>query len=74
MLITNTLKILCSDKAWEFASFRLFPDQIVFNGKKSCLVPYAKPGLELTEEIKKCVDEFIKKEGSLPKLILLKNH
>ena len=70
----NTLKILCSDKCESFAANRLFPDQVVFNGKKSCLVPYAKPGDDLTKSIKLHVDSFIENEGYFPKLILLKNH
>lgn len=71
---TNTLKILCSDLCESFASNRIFPDQVVFNGKKSCLVPYAKPGNDLTNTIKVSISEFIEKEGYFPKVILLKNH
>ena len=71
---TNTLMILCSEMCELFASNRMFPDQIVFNGKKSCLVPYAKPGEELTKLISEYVNSFIGKEGYFPKLILLKNH
>ena len=41
---------------------------------KSCLVPYAKPGLELTALIKEKVEAFIKTEGYFPKLILLESH
>ncbi len=70
----NTLKILCSDMCELFSSNRLFPDQVVFNGIKSCLVPYAKPGVDLTNIIKISVNEFIEKEDYFPKLILLKNH
>ena len=70
----NTLKILCSQHVDVFANNRLFPDQVVFNGKKSCVVPYAKPGDELTEAIKTQVNFFIKINEEFPKLILLKNH
>lgn len=70
----NTLKILCTNRAWEFSNIRLFPDQVIFNGKKSCLVPYAKPGIELTESIKKHLIRFLGDEGYFPKLILLENH
>jgi L-fuculose-phosphate aldolase len=70
----NTLKILCSQMCELFASNRMFPDQVVFNGEKSCLVPYAKPGSDLTNTIKFSVNEFIEKEGYFPKVILLKNH
>ena len=47
---------------------------MVFNGKKSCIVPYAKPGNELTEVIKTQVNLFLKINDEFPKLILLKNH
>jgi len=70
----NTLKILCTEDIDTFANYRLFPDQVVFNGKKSCIVPYAKPGDELTEKIKTQVNIFIKTNNEFPKLILLKNH
>ncbi len=63
----NTLKILCSDLVEEFASNRLFPDQVVFNGVYSCVVPYATPGDKLTNEISKIIK-------LKPRLILLKNH
>lgn len=71
---TNTLKILCSNMCELFSSNRLFPDQVVFNGVKSCLVPYAKPGDDLTNIIKINVNEFIDREGYFPKVILLENH
>jgi ribulose-5-phosphate 4-epimerase/fuculose-1-phosphate aldolase len=70
----NTLKILCSDLCESFATNRLFPDQVIFNGIKSCLVPYTMPGIELTKMIEKEVKSFIQNEGYFPKLILLKNH
>lgn len=71
---TETMKILCSDKIFTFAEKRLFPDQIVRNSKKSCVVPYANPGEQLTHLLKKHLNIFCKKEGYFPKLILLKNH
>lgn len=70
----NTLKILCSDFCEEFANNRLFPDQTVYNGSRSCVVPYAHPGLELKNAIKDSVKSFIIKNNFFPKLILLKNH
>jgi ribulose-5-phosphate 4-epimerase/fuculose-1-phosphate aldolase len=73
---TNTLKILCSniELISEFANKRMFPDQVVFNGEKSCIVPYAHPGTELCKNVKHSVDEFMEKNKYLPKLILLVNH
>tara|TARA_B100000508_G_scaffold131904_1_gene120401 strand:+ start:2215 stop:2883 length:669 start_codon:yes stop_codon:yes gene_type:complete len=71
---TFTNKILCSESCHSFADQRLFPDQVVRNGRKSCLVPYATPGRELRDEIKKQIEYFIDDEGFFPKLILLENH
>ena len=71
---TYTNQILCSEKAYSFAEKRLFPDQVVRNGRKSCLVPYATPGKELREEIKKQIGYFVEEEEFFPKLILLENH
>ena len=71
---TNTNKILCSGSCHDFAEHRLFPDQVVRNGRKSCLVPYATPGRPLRDEIKKQIEYFVEEEGFFPKLILLENH
>ena len=71
---SNTVKILCSKYSSLFSDNRLFPDQVIYNGEKSCLVPYAKPGEELTKIIEECVNKFIENEGYFPKLILLENH
>ena len=71
---TNTVKILCSARVFNFATRRLFPDQVVRNGVVSCLVPYATPGIPLMEKIEESVTEFIGVEKVFPKLILLQNH
>jgi len=70
----NTLKILCGKKSIDFSENRIFPDQVIFNGPKSCFVPYAMPGEKLNTLIRKSVDLFIQKEGYIPSLILLENH
>jgi ribulose-5-phosphate 4-epimerase/fuculose-1-phosphate aldolase len=70
----NTLKILCSDFAEEFSNKRLFPDQVVFNDRKSCLIPYETPGKNLFNLLENSVNDFIKLNNFFPKLILLKNH
>jgi L-fuculose-phosphate aldolase len=71
---TNLLKILVSEKVYKFANKRMFPDQVIFNGKKSCVIPYAKPGEPLMRMIQVYLEEFIKKEKFFPNTILLKNH
>jgi ribulose-5-phosphate 4-epimerase/fuculose-1-phosphate aldolase len=69
-----TTQILCSDAADDFANHRWFPDQIVRNGPKSCLVPYAPPGERILALVEEYVTKFVNEEGYFPKLILLKNH
>ena len=68
------MQVVCSEQIHSFAKHRLFPDQVVRNGAKSCVVPYAMPGRPLLNEIKKSVLVFVEKEGYFPKLILLQNH
>lgn len=73
----NTLKILTSKDnhfITKFSNHRIFPDQVIFNNKKSCLVPYAKPGHELNLAIEKSLNIFLDTNGFLPNLFLLQNH
>jgi len=70
----NTLQILCTEYITDFATKRLFPDQVVFNGSESCVVNYFHPGDELLNELINSVIEYRDRLGVLPKLILLKNH
>ncbi|WP_238476506.1 class II aldolase/adducin family protein [Bythopirellula goksoeyrii] len=67
-------QVLCSPRAKEFAEHRLFPDQIVYCGAESVLVPYVDPGLVLATRIADLVDDFIKRKKTFPKTILLENH
>lgn len=67
---TNVMKILCGGLSKEFASRRMFPDQVVFNGSEACVVPYATPGEDLVKELSKAVTSY----HSVPSLILLDNH
>ena len=69
-----TTQILCSTSPYSFANHRWFPDQIVRNGTKSCLVPYAPPGEAILKLVERSVSEFVDEEGYFPKLILLQNH
>ena len=70
----NTLKILCSNKIEDFANKRLFPDQVIFNGEKSCLIPYVQPGKNLKNSIKSIFEKWVIKNCKLPMIILLQNH
>lgn len=69
---TNVMKIMCGsyDKILLFAFQRMFPDQVVFNGTVSCIVPYATPGEDLIKEMRNVVGAF----KEFPKLFLLENH
>lgn len=70
----HTTKIICSETVYDFANNRWFPDQIVRNGTKSCVVPYAPPGQAILKLVEEYVTKFIDHEGFFPKLILLQNH
>jgi len=66
--------ILCSPRAADFATHRMFPDEIVCCGKQSVLVPYVDPGVPLAKAIKTGVQDHQSKFGGLPRIILLTNH
>ena len=70
----HTMRILCRNLSSTFANYRFFPDQVVFNGMKSCLVNYFHPGDELCQAIEKEFDKFVEIHNTDPKIILLKNH
>jgi rhamnose utilization protein RhaD (predicted bifunctional aldolase and dehydrogenase) len=67
-------QVLCSARAGDWAGHRMFPDEIVYCGPKSVIVPYTDPGLPLAREIAKRTREFSENQGELPRLILLQNH
>jgi rhamnose utilization protein RhaD (predicted bifunctional aldolase and dehydrogenase) len=66
--------ILCSPRAREFATKRVFPDEIVCCDVASVFVPYTDPGLRLAQEIRKRTDAFIRKHQRPPRMVLLQNH
>ena len=66
--------LTCSPRAAEFASKRLFPDEIVCCGAQSVLVPYVNPGVPLARKIREEVEAFRQKWNQVPRLILLGNH
>lgn len=72
----SLLRLLCaSDNVLEsFADKRMFPDQVIFNGKKSCVVPYAHPGKKLEEAVIDKLSLFEASHGQLPQVFLLRNH
>jgi rhamnose utilization protein RhaD (predicted bifunctional aldolase and dehydrogenase) len=66
--------ILCSPRAREFATKRIFPDEVVCCDVESVFVPYTDPGLPLAQEIRERVRSFIKRHARAPRVILLQNH
>lgn len=66
--------ILCSQKAEEAISGRLFPDEIVVCGPGPAFVPYTDPGLPLAKAIKGSIEKYQDENGRSPKVILMKNH
>lgn len=66
--------ILCSPLAETFATTRMCPDEIVCCGPAAVFVPYCDPGLSLAQSIRDRTNAFIEEHGTLPRVILLKNH
>lgn len=67
-------RILCSSRAEQFATNRMFPDEVVLCGPRSVFVPYADPGLPLALAIRSQVAAYIDEQGEPPKVILMANH
>jgi rhamnose utilization protein RhaD (predicted bifunctional aldolase and dehydrogenase) len=67
-------QILCSPRAREFATKKLFPDDIVCCGPASVFVSYTDPGLRLSQIIRRETTAFMRDFGTPPRVILLENH
>jgi rhamnose utilization protein RhaD (predicted bifunctional aldolase and dehydrogenase) len=66
--------VLCSQKAEEAVSGRLFPDEIVLCGPASVYVPYTDPGLPLARRVRDLIARHLDEYGEVPKVILMQNH
>ncbi|MCY4672421.1 MAG: class II aldolase/adducin family protein [Bacteroidetes bacterium] len=66
--------LMCSAHAEKFALHRLVPDQVVYTGPSSVIVPYVDPGIVLARHIAEAVRTYRTATGHVPKTILLKNH
>lgn len=66
--------ILCSSRAKEFATKRIFPDEIVCCDVASVFIPYTDPGLKLAQAIRKRTEKFLNDFGRPPRVILMENH
>ena len=67
-------QVLASPRSAEFAQRRIIPDQVVYCGAESVLVPYVDPGLPLARRIRAEVRAFHTRTGVVPRTILLKSH
>jgi rhamnose utilization protein RhaD (predicted bifunctional aldolase and dehydrogenase) len=67
-------KIMCSPHAHDFATKRMFPDEIVLCGPESAFVPYVDPGLPLALKMREAVRDFMDRHGEPPKVLLMENH
>ncbi len=66
--------LLCSPRAREFATKRLFPDEIVCCDLESVFLPYVDPGLKLAQAVRQETNSFILRHGRVPRVILMGNH
>jgi rhamnose utilization protein RhaD (predicted bifunctional aldolase and dehydrogenase) len=66
--------ILCSARAREAVSGRLFPDEIVVCGPASAFVEYVDPGLPLARAVREAVSAYLHEYGGAPKVIHMRNH
>jgi rhamnose utilization protein RhaD (predicted bifunctional aldolase and dehydrogenase) len=70
----NVNSILCSPRAKEFATKRIFPDEIVCCDVASVFIPYTDPGLKLAQAIREQAEKFMKVFNRPPRVILMENH
>jgi L-ribulose-5-phosphate 4-epimerase len=68
------LSLICLKGAREFATKRLFPDEVVCCGPAACFVPYVAPGLELARTILHELAAFRNRYAMNPKTLWLENH
>jgi len=66
--------VLCSKKAAEAVSGRLFPDHVVYCGPSSVFVPYTDPGLPLARAVRQGLVEYGERWGQAPKVVFMQNH
>ena len=71
---TAVNSILCSPRAKEFATKRIFPDEIVCCDVASVFIPYTDPGLRLAQAMREQTEKFLKDFGRPPRVILMENH
>ena len=71
---TAVNSILCSKRAKEIISGRIFPDEIVYCGIEPIFIDYVDPGPTLAKAIRDASLAFLDKQGVSPRVILMQNH
>ncbi len=66
--------LTCSKEFDEWATRRLFPDEIVMCGVGPLLVPYTDPGIPLAREIRARLNDYVSEYGRVPKVVLMQSH
>ena len=66
--------IVCSQRAEEAISGRIFPDEIVCCGVAPAWVPFADPGVPLARRVAQAVSDYKERYGECPKAIWMQNH
>jgi len=66
--------IVCSQRAKEAISGRLFPDEIVCCGIAPAWVPFADPGVPLARQVAQAVRDYKGTYGECPQSIWMQNH
>ncbi len=66
--------ILCSKKAEEAYSRRLFPDEIVVLGTDPLFIPYTDPGFVLAKRLHGDFSAYLERFGQAPRAIYMQNH
>ena len=67
-------QVLCSPRWKEFATKRIFPDEVICCGSESVFIPYTDPGLKLAQAIRKSTESYYKRKKVYPRVIVLQSH
>ncbi|NLF02253.1 MAG: class II aldolase [Anaerolineales bacterium] len=66
--------LMCSVRAEEAISGRIFPDEIVVCGPAPAYVPYADPGIPLARAVWKSLSGFMDEHCTAPKTVYIQSH
>lgn len=66
--------VICSQDAVKMLAGRTTPEEVVYLGPESVVIPYVDPGLPLARAVRTGVAAYIEKWDEDPKVIFLQNH